>query len=107
VVGDPSERLGRPGLVPRLRPDVGAGVDDAVQPIQGLARRRWDPQRARRQRSGRPAPEREHQPRPDARGGPHADAAGDGRRRLPEDLAGTRAASPSRQVLGPDARPGT
>ena len=38
LVADPSQRLGRPGLVRRLRPDVGAGVDDALQPVQGLAR---------------------------------------------------------------------
>ena len=38
LVADPSQCVGRPGFVRRVRPDVGAGVDDAVQPVQGLGR---------------------------------------------------------------------
>ena len=59
VVEDAPERVGRSGLVRRLRPDVGAGVDDAVQPVQGLARGGRHPQRAHRQRPGRQAARRE------------------------------------------------
>ena len=55
LVADPSQRLGRPGLVRRLRPDVGAGLGDAFQPVQGLDRRGRHPQRADRQRPGRQA----------------------------------------------------
>ena len=94
---------GDPGSYVGLRPDVGAGVDDALQPVQGMARRGRYPECADRQRPGRQGPGRERQPRPHARGGHHADAARAGRRQLPDDARGTRAAGPSGQVLGSDA----
>ncbi|MCK7510552.1 MAG: hypothetical protein MZV70_45175 [Desulfobacterales bacterium] len=68
LVADPSQCVGRPGLLGRLRPDVGPGVDDAVQPVQGLAGRGRHPQRADRQRTGRQAARRQHQPRAHACG---------------------------------------
>ncbi|WDT75943.1 MAG: hypothetical protein MPW16_01625 [Candidatus Manganitrophus sp.] len=40
TVADPSQCVGRSGFLRRLRPDVGAGVDDPLQPVQGLARGR-------------------------------------------------------------------
>ena len=94
---------GDPGLVRRLRADVGAGLDDAVQPVQGLARRGRHPQRAHRQRSGRQAGQGQRQRRRDARGRHHADAARDRRRQLSEDPRGQRVAGAHGQVLGPGA----
>ena len=82
LVADASQRLGRSGLLRRLRSDVGAGIDDAVQPVQGLARRGRHPQRADRQRTGRPAAQGQHRPRPDARRRHHANAARGRRRQL-------------------------
>lgn len=41
---------GRPGFVCRLWADVGAGIHDAIQPIQGMAGGRRHPQRAHCQR---------------------------------------------------------
>ena len=51
MVPDRPEGLGRPGLVRRLRRTVGAGLDDALQPVQGLPRRGRDQERPHRQRS--------------------------------------------------------
>ena len=106
LVADPSQRLGRPRLVRRLRPDVGAGLDDAFQPVQGLDRRGRHPQCADRQRPGRQAAQGQHQPRPDARGRPHADDARSRGHHLSEDPGGPRAAAADGQVLGPRCWPG-
>ena len=88
LVADPSQCVGRPGLLGRLRPDVGPGVDDAVQPVQGLDGGRRHPQRADRQRTGRQAAQGQHQPRAHACGRSHADAARSRRRQLSEAQPG-------------------
>ena len=62
LVGDASQRVGRSGILARLRADVGAGVHDAVQSVQGLGRRRRHPQRPHRQRPGGQPSQGQHQP---------------------------------------------
>ena len=54
---------GDPGSWLAYGPDVGAGLDDALQPVQGMARGRRHPQRAHRQWAGGQAAQGEHQPR--------------------------------------------
>ena len=103
VVTNPSERLGRPAFLRRLRSDVGAGFDDPLQPVQGQHGRGRHSQRADRQRPDRPAASREHPPRRAARGGHHADTARSGRRQLSQDHQRSGVAAADRQVVGQTA----
>ena len=94
---------GEPGSYPTVRPGMGAGLHDAVQPIQGDDRGRGHPQRARGQRPRREATEGQHQSRPDARGRYHADAARMGRRQLSPGRSESGTPPAHRQVVDQDA----
>ncbi len=89
---------GDPGSYVELRTRLGAGVDDALQPVQGLPRRGRYPERSHRQRTGGEADPGERRRRDDARGRHHAHAARGRRRDLPDVR---RPAAPDRQVVGP------
>jgi arylsulfatase A-like enzyme len=88
LVEDRPEVVGRSGLVSLLRPGLGPGVHDAVQPVQGDDGGGRHPQCPDRQRPRRPAAEGQHQRRLHARGRHHAHAARGRRDDLSQDAQG-------------------